>query len=268
VTDPAAPITQRPAYTVDDDARAAAREVSDRARAWRLSRGVDTSGLTRLHTWMTYAVVYHSNALEGGGLTETETKAVLVDGFTVAGKPLRDHLWAVNLAVASERVEKWAHQTGPIGEAQILELNAILLRGIDELGAGAYRTVAVYLTGATFEPPPPEAVTALMREFCDWLGGAGDVDVEPIVFAAEMHAWFETIHPFVDGNGRAGRLLVDLWLLRRGLFRALVRAEQRDRYREALRRAQSAGELTPLVRLLTECVSKMLAEHERASQPR
>jgi Fic family protein len=194
---------------------------------------------------------------------------VLVDGITV-GKSLRDHLWAVNLSVACERVENWANdeRTGPapITEAQILELNAVLLRGIDELGAGAYRKVSVYLTGAAFEPPPPEAVPSMMQELSAWLAEAGEPD--PIVFAAEMHAWFETIHPFVDGNGRAGRLLVDLWLLRRGMIRALVRAEQRDRYRDALRRAQSAGELTPLVRLFTDSVGKMLAEHERASQPR
>ena len=201
-------------------------------------RGVDTTGLARLHAWLRYAVVYHSNALEGGGLTETETKAVLVDGVTV-GKPLRDHLWAVNLSVAAERVESWAHDAAPITEAQLLALNAVLLRGIDELGAGAYRKVSVYLTGAAFEPPPPEAVPSMMRELCDWIAASGDA--EPIVFAAEMHAWFETIHPFVDGNGRAGRLLVDLALLKRGLIRALVRADERDRYREALRRAQATA---------------------------
>ena len=86
--------------------------------------------------------------------------------------------------------------------------------------------------------------------------------------AARLHAWFETIHPFVDGNGRAGRLLVDLWLLKRGLLRALVRAEARTRYREALQTAQATGELSPLVQLFTESASLMLAEHERASQPR
>jgi len=256
----------KPEYTIDDDARAQAREVGERARAWREKRGVDTTGLARLHAWLRYAVVYHSNALEGGGLTETETKAVLVDGLTVA-KPLRDHLWAVNLSVASERVETWANDgPAPITEAQILELNAILLRGIDELSAGAPRKVSVYLTGATFEPPPPEAVPSMMQELSAWLAEPGEPD--PIVFAAEMHAWFETIHPFVDGNGRAGRLLVDLLLLKRGLIRALVRAEERERYRDALRRAQSAGELTPLVRLFSDSVGKMLAEHERAATPR
>ena len=255
----------KPEYTVDEEARAEARKVAERARAWRQGRGVDTTGLARLQAWLRYAVVFHSNALEGGGLTETETKAVLVDGITV-GKPLRDHLWAVNLSVASERVDLWAHDPSPITEAQILELNAVLLRGIDELGAGAYRKVSVYLTGAPFEPPPPEAVPSMMQELSAWLGEPSDA--EPIVFAAEMHAWFETIHPFVDGNGRAGRLLVDLCLLKRGLIRALVRAEQRDRYRDALKRAQATGELTPLVRLFSDSVGTMLAEHERASQPR
>ena len=255
----------KPEYTIEDAARAEAREVGERARTWRDKRGVDTTGLARLHAWLRYAVVYHANALEGGGLTETETRAVLVDGLTV-GKPLRDHLWAVNLSVASERVENWANDAAPISEAQILELNAVLLRGIDELGAGAYRKVSVYLTGAPFEPPPPEAVSSMMQELCAWL--AEPSDAEPIVYAAQMHAWFETIHPFVDGNGRAGRLLVDLYLLKRGLLRALVRAEDRDRYRDALRRAQATGELTPLVRLFSVSVGKMLAEHERAAQPR
>jgi len=255
----------RPAYRVDDEARRAAHAVAERARTWRQGRGVDTTGLARLQAWLRYAAVYHSNALEGGELTETETKAVLVDGRTV-GKLLRDHLWAVNLSVALERMEQWAHDPGPITEAQILEVNAVLLRGIDELGAGAYRKVAVYLTGAEFEPPPPEEVPAQMRELCAWLGEP--TDEEPIVFAARMHAWFETIHPFVDGNGRAGRLLVDLWLRKCGLMHALVRAEERERYREALRHAQSAGDLSPLCRLLTDSVGKMLAEHERASQPR
>jgi Fic family protein len=255
-----------PDYTVDEAARAAAHEVAERVRRWRERRGVESTAMARLHAWLRYAAVYHSNALEGGGLTETETRAVLVDGLTV-GKPLRDHLWAVNLSVAFERMEQWASSDpGPITEAQLLGINAILLRGIDELGAGSYRSVAVYLTGAAFDPPPPDEVPALMHELCAFC--AAPSDEEPIVFAARMHAWFETIHPFVDGNGRAARLLVDLHLLKSGLIRALVRAEARDRYRDALRRAQTAGELTPLCNLFTESVGMMLAEHERASQPR
>src|SRR3954463_14777260 len=106
-----------------------------------------------------------------------------------------------------------------------------------------------------------------MQELSAWLAEPA-LGSEPIVYAAEMHAWFETIHPFVDGNGRAGRLLVDLWLLKRGLMRVLCRAGGREQYRDALMRAQSVGELTPLVRLFSDGVGKMLAEHERASQPR
>jgi Fic family protein len=254
-----------PPYIVDEATRTQARQVGDRVRRWREERGVEGTALARLHAWLRYGAVYHCNAVEGPGLTETETKAVLVDGITV-GKPLRDHLWAVNVSVAHERVERWMLEPGPITEPMILELNAVLLRAIDELGAGAYRRVAVYLTGADFEPPPPDEVPALMGELCAWL--ASPTEDDPIVFAAFMHAWFETIHPFVDGNGRAGRLLIDLALAKRGYLRALIRAESRDRYREALRRAQSGHELSPLTALICDSMAQMLAEHERATIPK
>jgi Fic family protein len=250
-----------PAYTIDDVARAKARDVGDRVRRFGEGRGVEGTALARLHAWLRYGAVYHCNAIEGPGLTETETKAVLVDGLTV-GKPLRDHLWAVNVSVAMERVERWMHEPGPIAEPMILELNAILLRAIDELGAGAYRRVAVYVTGADFEPPAPDDVPALMRELCAWL--VAPTEEDPIVGAAFMHAWFETIHPFVDGNGRAGRLMIDLLLGKRGYPRALIRAEQRERYREALGRAQLDHELSPLVHVVADATAQLLAEHERA----
>ena len=159
---------QAPAYTVSAAAAESAAATEASIRAWHERRGVEGTGLARLHAWMRHAVVYHSNALDAEGLTETETRAVLVDGLTVP-KPLRDHLWAVNLSVACDRVDRLAQEPAPIDEAQILLLNGILLRGIDELGAGSYRTVAIYLTGAPFEPPPPEDVPALMRELCGWL---------------------------------------------------------------------------------------------------
>jgi Fic family protein len=258
-----------PDYRVGAAATEGAIAVGERVRAWQAGRGIEGSELARLHAWLRHAIVYHSNALdahEGDGLTEIETKTVLVDGLTVPGS-LRAHLWAVNLSVACDRVERWGQDAAtPIDEAQILALNGVLLRGLDEAGAGRYRTVAVYLTDAAFEPPPADDVPAQMRELAEWLAAPGDDDA--LVQAARLHAWFETIHPFVDGNGRAGRLLVDLWLLKRGLLRALIRAEARGRYRDALRSAQATGELSPLVQLFTESVGMMLAEHERASQPR
>lgn len=261
-----------PDYRVSAAATDEAIAVAARVRAWQAQRGIEGTALARLHAWLRHAVVYHSNALDtpaGDGLTEVETKTVLVDGLTVP-KSLRDHLWAVNLSVACDRVDKWGQDAAPIDEAQILALNGVLLRGIDEAGAGSYRTVAIYLTDAAFEPPPAEDVPPQMRAFVAWLATATTAagDDAALVQAAQLHAWFETIHPFVDGNGRAGRLLVDLWLLKRGLLRALVRAEARGRYREALRSAQATGELSPLVQLFTESVGMMLAEHERASQPR
>ncbi len=260
-----------PDYRVSAAATNEAMAVAARVRAWQAQRGVEGTELARLHAWMRHAVVYHSNALDVFGedaLTEVETKTVLVDGRTVP-KSLRQHLWAVNMSVACDRVESWGQDAAPIDEAQLLALNGILLRGIDEAGAGSYRTVAVYLTDAAFEPPPAEEVPRQMRAFAAWLREPHTTASDnALVQAARLHAWFETIHPFVDGNGRAGRLLVDLWLLKHGLLRALVRAESRGRYREALRAAQATGELSLLVQLFTESVGMMLAEHERASQPR
>lgn len=257
-----------PAFHVAPEAVQAAHDVAERVRAFAARRGAESSATARLHAWLRFAPAYHCNALEDDGLTETETKAVLVDGVTV-GKSLRAHLWAVNVAAAVARVEAWAADAAPIGEAHILALGAILLRGIDEPNAGVYRRLAVYLTDEDdFEPPPPDEVPARMQALIAWLAGPhGDGDGEPIVEAARLGAWFATIHPFVEGNGRACRLLMDLWLQRHGLIRALIRDESRARYRRAITQAR-AGELSALVLLLSESVGMMLAEQERASQPR
>jgi Fic family protein len=219
------------------------------------------AAIQSLRHWFRIHHTYHSNAIEGNRLTLPETRAVIEDGITIAGKPLKDHLEAVNLAEALDFVESLSSQTAPLGEREVRDIHAIVLRGIDRENAGAYRLINVRIGGTDYVPPGAVAVPERMGEFGRWL--ASDKPEHPIVIAAIAHTWFETIHPFVDGNGRTGRLLANLLLMRHGYPVTLLRVEERARYYTALDQSHS-GELTSMVELTLESVERSLTEYERS----
>jgi len=134
--------------------------------------------------------------------------------------------------------------------------------------AGRYRTVAVEIGGSEYKPPGPEVVAAQMEEFSGWLASASvqaSTSMESaIVVAAVAHTWFVTIHPFVDGNGRCARLLMNLILMRAGYPIAIITKADRSRYYDALEISQSS-DLTALVALVAECLEESLEEYEVAA---
>lgn len=238
------------------------RQVTERVGRLRQAR-MDPAAVENLRHWFRIHHTYHSNAIEGNRLTLPETRAVLEDGITISGKSLKDHLEAVNLAQALDFIEELARAEAPLGEREARDIHAIVLRAIDVENAGKYRSINVRIGGTDYVPPPAAAVPERMEEFGRWLSSPHPE--HPLVVAAIAHAWFETIHPFVDGNGRTGRLLANLLLLRQGYPVTVLRVEERARYYTALDQSHG-GDLSLLVELTRETVERSLTEYERVIQ--
>ncbi|EPX59764.1 hypothetical protein D187_002508 [Cystobacter fuscus DSM 2262] len=238
------------------------QQVAERVGRLRQAR-LHPAAVQNLRHWFRIHHTYHSNAIEGNRLTLPETRAVLEDGITISGKSLKDHLEAVNLSQALDFIEELARAETPLSEREVRDIHAIVLRSIDVNNAGRYRGINVRIGGTDYTPPPAHAVPERMEEFGRWL--ASHEPEHPIVVAAIAHAWFETIHPFIDGNGRTGRLLANLLLMRQGYPVTVLRVEERARYYTALDQSHT-GELSPIVELTLETVERSLAEYERLIQ--
>lgn len=199
---------------------------------------------------------YHSNAIEGNTLTLSETKVVL-EGMTVGGRTMREHLEVINHRDAMDYLEELAKAGGPLTEWQIRGLHRLVLKGIDDENAGNYRHVNVLISGATHHPPEHflvlERMNAMMAQYCGpWQA------LHPVERAAMLHGEFVKIHPFVDGNGRTGRLLMNLELVKSGYPAAVIPVEARPRYYDALDLAHTAGDWGPFLGLVTECAGQAL----------
>lgn len=191
-------------------------------------------------------MIYESNAIEGNSLTLRETELVLSKGVTVSGKPLKDHLEAVNLAKAWDSLKALAKPGASFTESDLLDLHRIVMAGIDDTGAGTYRTSAVRIAGASHTPPNPVKVPDLMA---DLFREAGKID-GAVERAAAVHHRIAAVHPFSDGNGRAARLAMNFTLVAAGYPPLSIPPDIRASYYEALE-AADAGDFATWLNFIT-----------------
>ena len=159
---------------------------------------------------------YESNRIEGNTLTLQETALVVNEGVTISGKSMREHLEAINHTEAISYIKDIAKQGIEISERTIKEIHALILHGIDRENAGRYRTVPVMISGSTYMPPQPYLIEKQMEDFMIRFKQMEEEKVHPVLIAAHLHDELVRIHPFIDGNGRTSRLLMNLYLLRNG----------------------------------------------------
>lgn len=183
---------------------------------------------------------FESNRIEGNTLTLRETDLVVNEGLTVSGKSLREHLEAINHKDAIVYMKELVSEDLFITEREIKELHNLILRGIHPEEAGRYRKVPVMIKGSAHLPPEPVSVNSHMEDFFRWLYRNAS-EMHPVLFAAEAHERLVTIHPFIDGNGRTARLLMNLILLRHGYVIANIKGDSVSRlnYYEALEAVQT-----------------------------
>lgn len=210
-----------------------------------------------LDNWFRIELTYTSNALEGNTLTRRETALVVEKGLTVGGKSLIEHLEATHHAQALDWVKKQIKsKSHEITEKDILQIHEIILKGIDDTIAGHYRTVPVRISGSTVILPNPRKVPQLMEEFCAWM--QQNKEGHLVELASEAHYRLVTIHPFVDGNGRTARLLMNMILMRGGYPPAIIRKQDRLAYISSLEIAQLGGTKDAYLKLINKAVGRSL----------
>ena len=227
------------------------------------------SVVKQLDDWLRVELTYSSNAIEGNTLTRLETAEVLEKGIgaVISGKPLKDQLEAINHAQALDLVKKLAGQKKShqlIGEKEIKSIHRLILAGIDDQWAGKYRQTQVFVKGTDVEFPLPHRVPYLMAEFIQWL--EGQQKIHPARVAAQAHFRLVSIHPFVDGNGRTARLLMNLILLINDYPPAVIRNEERVKYLEAINQGQKENNLVAFHQLIEEGVECSLDAYLKVAQ--
>ena len=183
---------------------------------------------------------FESNRVEGNTLTLRETDLVINEGLTISGKSMREHLEAINHQEAIGYIKHLIEKNSFLNEKEVLSIHNLILRGIHPEDAGRYRRVQVMIKGSSFMPPQPFMVAKEMEDFFIWYE-TNKNNLHPIVLAAEMHERLVTIHPFIDGNGRTSRLVMNLILLQNGYVIANIKGDydSRMQYYNALEIAQT-----------------------------
>jgi len=219
------------------------------------ARPLPANTLASLREKLMLEWTYHSNAIEGNTLTLRETKVVL-EGITVGGKSLREHFEATNHRDAILFVEDIVGKNEELTEWQIRNIHSLVLKGIDDKDAGRYRQENVVIAGASTTPPDFLHLPEEMKSLIEWHDHAGRMHA--VERASELHTRFVKIHPFVDGNGRTGRLLLNFELMKAGYPPAIIRKEDRLAYYDSLDEACVSGDFSGITQLVANSVQRSL----------
>ena len=221
-------------------------------------RPLTPSEVERLSHEFMVEFTYNSNAIEGNTLTLKET-ALALEGITVDQKPLKDHLEAVGHRDAFLYVQDIAKSEAELSEYVVKNIHSLVLMNRPD-DKGVYRRIPVKIMGAFTEPVQPYLIEPKMAELlCANENRKGTMST--IERIARFHLEFEGIHPFIDGNGRTGRLILNLELIRAGLPPINVKFEDRKRYYEAFDSFYRDGNAGAMIELIAEYVDKRLDEY-------
>ena len=201
---------------MSEDINVMLKEVEVQKEQLSALRPLPEEALKKIQDALDIEYTYESNRIEGNTLTLQETALVVNEGVTISGKSMREHLEAINHAEAISYIKDIAKQDIEISERTIKEIHALILHGIDRENAGRYRTVPVMISGSTHMPPQPYLIEKQMEDFILRFKQMEAEKVHPVLIAAYLHDELVRIHPFIDGNGRTSRLLMNLYLLRHG----------------------------------------------------
>lgn len=229
-------------------------EMIDRKKIELDSRRPLTEGeVARLNEEFTVEFTYNSNAIEGNTLTLRETDLVL-RGLTIDRKPLKDHMEAVGHKEAFDYVRELVKEQVPMSESIIKQIHYLVLADKKD-DRGVYRRVPVHIMGAQHEPVQPYLIQPKMEQLMIDYGSSTEHIVTKL---ARFHIEFEGIHPFIDGNGRTGRLLVNLELMKAGYPPIDIKFTDRIAYYNAFDAYHVKHDLSAMEKLFAGYVNERL----------
>ena len=213
-------------------------------------RPLNRGELKRLREEFAVNNTFHSNAIEGSTLTLRETALILQEGVTIAEKPIKEHLEAIGHRDAFAYITELTDTQTELSEKVIKEVHSLVLMA-DRENRGIYRRVPVYIMGSEHTPPQPYLVPKRMEELIEMYHKKTQ-SLDKVEAAAWLHLEFESIHPFIDGNGRTGRLLLNFELMKAGLLPVNIKYTDRIKYYDCFAAYHSEGHTAALTELIVD----------------
>ena len=212
-------------------------------------RPLNQTEIKRLMSDFIIDYTYNTNAIEGNAITLRETALIINENMTISGKPLTDHLDIINLKEAFYYVLELTHKR-MLTESDILNIHNIVLRSNPE-GRGRYRNIPVRIAGSVHTPPQPyeirPRIEQLLFSYQEKL-----TQCHILESVSWFHLEFETIHPFVDGNGRTGRLLLNLELIKNGYMPINIKFADKNKYYDCFDDYRTSGKSDMLTGVVLE----------------
>src|SRR5215207_4131213 len=229
-------------------------------------RPLPVAAVNRLREQFTVEWIYNSNAIEGSTMTLRETQLILETGMTIGGKSLREHFEVINHKEAIEYVESLTNQREPITAFHVRQIHKLVLSQVDDENAGQYRKTQVRIAGAKHIPSESWDIPQRMTDWENWLKDA-EKETHPVELAALAHHRLTEIHPFIDGNGRTARLVMNLILFRHGFPPAVLLRVNRKQYYQVLMQADT-GKNIPLINFVGRAVERSLTLYLEGCAPK
>lgn len=237
-------------------------EVDSLKLKWQSLKPLNQLQLEKIEAYFKLQYTFESNKIEGNTLSLQETHLVLNEGLTIGGKSMREHLEAINHDDAIDLINDFVTENLLLNQHRLLQIHQLILKGIDRKNAGVYRSVQVRIMGSKHIPPEPFLVQQLMDDYFTFYEEHKNL-LHPVILAAEMHERLVSIHPFIDGNGRTSRLVMNLILLQNGFTIANLKGNSSSRlsYYKSLENVQVNNNPEPFYVLILSAIKASLTEH-------
>jgi fido (protein-threonine AMPylation protein)/transcriptional regulator with XRE-family HTH domain len=250
--------------TINSDLNNVIKEIDDLKKRLNKFRPLDKTHIKKLEEYYEINYTYDSNKIEGNTLTLQETALVVEKGVTIGGKSLREHLEAINHYEAINYIKEIVSNKEQLNEWILKNIHLLILRGIDEKNAGKYREIEVRISGSKHIPPEFFKLPEMMEKYFEYYE-LNNKKLHPVILAADMHQKLVDIHPFVDGNGRTARLVMNLILLQNGYSIANISGDLKNRieYYKALEKSQMENDNTMFRMLIANEGRKSLMDYTK-----